>query len=140
MNHFIASMALLVGIFFLVNTVDETQVLNERHPSQGTTVTKPNEESQTSKSFDYVVWNGGHIYKVIPHAKLPKSKVGKQAGEVQRQQKDAAFTGGKGKSELADGDSSLPVGTKIYQFKYGPSIGVIVMELNGEFVKAVKIR
>lgn len=39
-----------------------------------------------------------------------------------------------------DGDSNLPVGTKLYKFKYDPSEGAFIVELDGEYVNAVNIR
>lgn len=141
MNHFIASIALLAGMVLLANTVDTTQQVAHQRPSQLITDSNQAGESGTASSWAYgfVVWNDGHTYKVIPEAKLPRSKIGEQAGVVKRQLKDS-FGGDHGKTQRADGDSNLPVGTKIFQFKYGASKGVLVVEQNGDFLKAVRIR
>lgn len=141
MNNFIASIALLAGVVLLANTVDTTQLGAQQRPSQLITDTNQPVESGTASSWAYgfVVWNGGHTYKVIPEAKLPKSKIGEQAGVVKRQLNDS-LSGDDKNTQRADGDSNLPVGTKIHQFKYGASKGVLVVEQNGDFLKAVKIR
>lgn len=105
---------------------------------------QPEEKAANSKpvqwSEGFVVWNGGNSYKVLKHAVLPSFKAGTKLGEVSREidHADVADHRAPEGVHLEDGDSSLPVGTAIYQLAGAPADKVLLVEMDGQYYKAVR--
>lgn len=88
----------------------------------------------------FVVWNGKLSYTVLRHAELPSSKAGNKLGEVTRtMNEDPAASYDDSESVIPrDGDSSLPVGTAIYQLAGAPVDKVLLIEIDGRYYKAIR--
>ena len=101
------------------------------------------EEKRNSKpvqwSEGFVVWNGGNSYKVLKHAVLPSLKPEPSLRSEPRDRSCGRCGSSRSRGvRLEDGDSSLPVGTAIYQLGGAPADKVLLVEMDGQYYKAVR--
>ncbi|RAR45484.1 hypothetical protein [Paenibacillus sp. MDMC362] len=118
---------------------------SEAHVTTGSSEQIQSEEKAANSkpvqwSEGFVVWNGGSSYKVLKHAVLPSFKAGTKLGEVSREidHADVADHRAPEGVRLEDGDSSLPIGTAIHQLAGAPADKVILVEMDGQYYKAVR--